>query len=162
MNRFSRVVSGIGAVCAAILVLVTCTDVTGRYLFNLPLTGGFEMTGLILSVVAACGIVVSTASDSHISVDSIYERLSPRGKRILTYFSTSLGVVFFGVLGVEGIVAVRNSLTPYLDETPGLAHIVTFPFRIVLALGFIVCVAILVYTLKHPSSSKSDDGAAIL
>ena len=162
MNRFSEIVNGIGAIGAAALVLLTCADVTGRYLFNLPITGGFEMTGLILSIVATCGIVASTIAGSHISVDVIYERLSARGQRILTYFSAALGVIFSAVLSWEGIVSVKNSLTPYLDETPGLAHIVTFPFRIILALGFILCVFILIYTLRHPSTSKASENQEIL
>jgi TRAP-type C4-dicarboxylate transport system permease small subunit len=162
MSRFTLIVNGIGAVGAAILVLLTCTDVMGRYLFNLPITGGFEATGLVLSVVATCGIVVSTASNSHISVDVIYERLSNRGKRILTYFSATLGIIFSAVLGWQGVVAVKNSITPYLDETPGLAHIVTFPFRIILAVGFMLCVFVLIYTLKHPTNSKTSENQEIL
>lgn len=138
MKRIFNIVTYVGAAAVGALALITCIDVTGRYLFNFPLKGGFEISSILLCVIAACGIAEATASEAHISVDSIFERLSWSGQRILSLLSLFLGLLVFLVLTWQGIVAVYDSMVPYYDKTAGSVEIITFPFRILLSAGFLL------------------------
>jgi TRAP-type transport system small permease protein len=51
------------------LVLVTCVDVVGRYLFNNPLSGAFEMTQVLLGALVFVALPLTTAKGGHVEVD---------------------------------------------------------------------------------------------
>ena len=157
MNRISTVVTYLGAVAVVVLALTTCIDVLGRYLFNSPLQGTYELTENFLCIIAACGIAAATASGEHISVDSVFERLPPAGQRILALLGTSLELVVFSILCWQGIVAVRESIIPYCEVSGSVVSIATYPFRIVLVLGFFLSVIALVYTIIRLYRSKTSD-----
>jgi TRAP-type C4-dicarboxylate transport system permease small subunit len=59
------------AVAALLLAMMTLTsiDVIGRYLFNSPLTGAFELTELMLAALIFMGLPLATERDEHVTVD---------------------------------------------------------------------------------------------
>jgi TRAP-type transport system small permease protein len=65
------------AVLVAGLVLVTCADVVGRYLFNNPLSGAFEMTQVLLGALVFVALPLTTAKGGHVEVD-LFLPLFPR------------------------------------------------------------------------------------
>jgi TRAP-type C4-dicarboxylate transport system permease small subunit len=156
MNKIFTIVIGCGAIGIIVSVILTNTDVLGRFLFNSPIRGTFELTGLLLSIISACSIVAATAADEHIKVDALFERLSPFGQRILRLLEASISIVVFSVLCWQGIVGVRDSMTPTYELSPGLLGIKIYPFRIVLAFGFFLSVVALLYTTIHSSRPKTD------
>ena len=73
MSRFDRaVVPALGTIAAALmfcLMLLTCVDVVGRYFFNKPVTGGFELTEMLLAALIFAGLPLVTLRGDHITVD---------------------------------------------------------------------------------------------
>lgn len=73
MSRFDRaVVPALGTIAAAVmfcLMLLTCVDVVGRYFFNRPVQGGFEMTELLLAALIFTGLPLVTLRSEHVMVD---------------------------------------------------------------------------------------------
>ena len=48
------------------MMMITAVDVAGRYLFNKPLAGGFELTEMLLAALIYCGLpLVSAAARAH-------------------------------------------------------------------------------------------------
>lgn len=80
MSRFDRaVVPALGAVAAALMfcmMLLTCVDVVGRYFFNRPVTGGFEMTEMLLAALIFAGLPLVTLRGDHITVD-LFDAVTP-------------------------------------------------------------------------------------
>lgn len=61
----------LGSAAAAILfamMMVTTVDVTGRYLFNSPLQGGYEFTQLLMLSLVFAGLPTVTRRGDHITV----------------------------------------------------------------------------------------------
>ncbi|CUB04136.1 TRAP transporter small permease [Marinomonas fungiae] len=58
------------------LMLLTCGDVIGRYLFNNSINGTTELTELALGIIIFCQIPVVTIASAHVVVD-ILDRLLP-------------------------------------------------------------------------------------
>jgi len=73
MSRFDRaVVPALGLLAAALifcLMLLTCVDVVGRYFFNKPVMGGFELTEMLLAALIFAGLPLVTLRGEHIIVD---------------------------------------------------------------------------------------------
>ena len=74
-----RVDAVLGVAASAILMammLLTFVDVVGRYLFNRPVPGGFEVTELGLLVLIFAGLPLVSHADEHVTMDFI-DRLLP-------------------------------------------------------------------------------------
>lgn len=126
----------LGAIVLIIMMLLTVSDVIGRYFFNHPVQGTNEITGLLLVLVAASALAYSQIKKGHIRVDLISGRLSPRGQIILDviayFFCLFASVLITWQTFVRGITyfhATRGNLT----ETLGIPF---FPFMLILGLGF--------------------------
>lgn len=53
------------------LMLLTCVDVVGRYFFNSPIWGGFEMTEALLATLIFMGLPLVTLRADHIDIDML-------------------------------------------------------------------------------------------
>jgi len=74
---------GLGGLASALLffmMALTFVDVVGRYLFNTPVYGGFEMTEVALATLIFAGLPLVTARDEHVTVD-LFDRLIPAAIR---------------------------------------------------------------------------------
>ena len=61
----------LGAAAAVLLfglMAVTTVDVIGRYIFNWPLRGGFELTELLLLTLVFAGLPLVSRADEHLSL----------------------------------------------------------------------------------------------
>ncbi|HLR78098.1 MAG TPA: TRAP transporter small permease [Burkholderiaceae bacterium] len=72
------------------LMLLTCIDVIGRYVFNRPLVGATELTEIFLALAIFSAMPVITWRQGHIVVDLIDTFLPSRALRVLTWISTAL------------------------------------------------------------------------
>ena len=96
MSRFDRaVVPALGLVSAVLmfcLMLLTCVDVVGRYFFNKPVTGGFEMTEMLLASLIFAGLPLVTLRSEHVMVD-LLDPVTPDWLfRIQHLVATAIGV----------------------------------------------------------------------
>ncbi|MBI3436850.1 MAG: TRAP transporter small permease [Proteobacteria bacterium] len=77
IDRFVVPVLGLfAAVVLFALMLLTCVDVVGRYFFNQPVTGGFEITEMLLAALIFCGLPMVTLRNDHVTVD-ILDGITP-------------------------------------------------------------------------------------
>ncbi len=63
-----------------VLMLLTFVDVVGRYVFNRPIHGGFELTELILLVLIFAGLPLVSHADEHVTMDFIDRLLGARAR----------------------------------------------------------------------------------
>ena len=61
-----------------LMMLLTFADVVARYLVNIPIRGGFEITELTLLVLIFAGLPLVSHADEHVTMDFIDRILPPR------------------------------------------------------------------------------------
>jgi TRAP-type C4-dicarboxylate transport system permease small subunit len=74
-----RVAPALGVAAAVILfglMALTCLDVVGRYFFNQPIYGGFEITEMMLAGLIFCGLPLVTLRNDHVTVD-LFDAITP-------------------------------------------------------------------------------------
>ncbi len=80
LDRFDRALVPLLGYAAAVvmlfLMLLTCVDVVGRYFLNKPLTGGFELTEVLLASLIFAGLPLVTLRGDHITVD-LFDPVTP-------------------------------------------------------------------------------------
>lgn len=60
---------GLGAITLFILMMITCIDVVGRYVFNSPLTGSTELTEIAVGIVIFSVLPIISWRNEHVVVD---------------------------------------------------------------------------------------------
>ena len=118
--RFAQLLQRtLGYFAAAVLFLmmiVTAVDVVGRYFFNKPLAGGFEITEIGLALLIYCALPLVSARREHIVIDTFDVFMSPGVKTFLNRLSD---VVCFVALSGVGYILFRRAVrvAEYGDTT---------------------------------------------
>ena len=118
--RFAQLLQRtLGYFAAAVLFLmmiVTAVDVVGRYFFNKPLAGGFEITEIGLALLIYCALPLVSDRREHIVIDTFDVFMSPGVKTFLNRLSD---VVCFVALSGVGYILFKRALrvAEYGDTT---------------------------------------------
>ena len=124
-----RVDAVLGVAASAILMgmmLLTFVDVVGRYVFNRPVRGGFEVTELGLLVLIFAGLPLVSHADEHVTMDFIDRMLGERWRAILERAVHVVCAAIFG-LGAWLVWLKADRIWEYRDATDVL-RIVYGPF----------------------------------
>ncbi|QDL94269.1 TRAP transporter small permease (plasmid) [Paroceanicella profunda] len=102
-----RALAALSTVLILALTLVTCVDVVGRYWFNAPLPGAFELTELMLGALVFAALPLTTRDGGHVEVDLVGMLMGARGGAVLTAFGNVFAALVLAVfawrLGVEAL-----------------------------------------------------------
>ena len=73
----------VGLAILLLMMFLTVGDVVGRYFFNRPISGTFELTNFMLALVVFFAIGYTQVRRGHISIDVVVSRFSPRAQAII-------------------------------------------------------------------------------
>ncbi|MFT5113630.1 MAG: TRAP-type C4-dicarboxylate transport system permease small subunit [Parasphingorhabdus sp.] len=97
-NWLRRVLGGFGAALLFFMMALTFVDVLGRYFFDAPVKGGFEITEFVLATLIFAGLPLVTARGEHVTVD-LFDRFVPSGiARVRDFLLDLLGAGVMGLL----------------------------------------------------------------
>lgn len=107
-----------------LLMLITCVDVVGRYLFASPLPGATELTEIGLAVMVFAAIPVITWCGGHIVVDLLDRVLGQsvvKGLNVLAALVISASLYFVGdrIYDMGARSLSRGTITEYLAIPTG-------------------------------------------
>ncbi|MDP4593688.1 MAG: TRAP transporter small permease [Beijerinckiaceae bacterium] len=105
------------AVVMFAMMTVTTCDVAGRYLFNAPIPGGFEIVQYLMALVVFAALPLTTASNSHLSVSLVENRLSGTGLRLHRFYT--LGFSAIGLLVIAFRIAAQGNLLAESKQVSG-------------------------------------------
>ncbi|OED42169.1 hypothetical protein AB833_07650 [Chromatiales bacterium (ex Bugula neritina AB1)] len=86
----TRILEYVGALLLFAMMTLTFVDVIARYFFNRSITGGFEITEVMLATLIFCGLPLVTLRHGHITVDLIESVLSEKVRRLRNLFVFAL------------------------------------------------------------------------
>ncbi|MCB1810118.1 MAG: TRAP transporter small permease, partial [Candidatus Competibacteraceae bacterium] len=73
----TRPLALLGAILLFALMVLTCIDVMGRYLFNAPLQGATELTRLLMAGIIFAALPAVCLREDHVTVD-LLDTLTPK------------------------------------------------------------------------------------
>lgn len=92
------------------LTLIVVYDVIMRYVFNRPTVWAWDLNVQLLGALIALGSGYCLLTNSHIGVDVIPERLSPRKRQVLELFTYVIFIFSVGVLLWQTTLAAWTSV----------------------------------------------------
>jgi TRAP-type C4-dicarboxylate transport system permease small subunit len=109
----------LGAAAAVLLfglMALTAADVVGRYIFNWPLRGAFEVTELLMLTLIFAGLPLASRADEHVTLDFIDMTLGAKGRLFLRrLIDLVCGVIILGLAWRVWIKA--DKIAAYADTT---------------------------------------------
>jgi TRAP-type C4-dicarboxylate transport system permease small subunit len=122
-RRIEGLLGGIAALALTGLMALTCVDVIGRYLFNRPLPGGFELTELTMGALIFTSLPLVTLRRQHVRVDLV-DLLPARWQALQHALLDLVSAVCMGVIGWRlwikaGDMARAGETTATLQITVG-------------------------------------------
>jgi len=126
-----------------LLMMITVIDVIGRDLFDAPLRGGYEMSGLILMALFFCGLPFATAARQHITVGLIDGLVPDRVRRGLDAIACLASAI--ALLIVSYYVLQKGLSSMRYQEATMFLRLPLGPFSVFAALSLAVTGLILLW-----------------
>jgi TRAP-type C4-dicarboxylate transport system permease small subunit len=148
-----RVLGAAAAVLLFGLMLLTTADVIGRYIFNWPLRGAFELTELLLLTLIFAGLPLASRADEHVTLDFIDLTLGEKGRLLLRRLIDFVcGVIILGLAWRVWIKA--GKIAAYADTTEVL-RLPVGPFVYFMAVMVAVTGVVHLGKVIFPSAPRS-------
>ena len=115
LSRAITILENISGIVILIMMLLTFTDVIGRYVFHSPIFGGTEIISALLALAIFSGLGVINARDDHITV----ELFEGPFRRLLTPLVYEITIQLFSVfcMGLIAVVLFEHAWESYkLDK----------------------------------------------
>jgi TRAP-type C4-dicarboxylate transport system permease small subunit len=157
----SRLESALGFASAAVLfsmMMVTAVDVIGRYLFNRPLPGGFEITEMMLAALIYCGLPLVSKRREHIVIDTFDPLMSRAVKRFFDVFADL--VCFCTLSGIGWLIFGRAARVAAYGDTTNVLKLPLAP--VAYLMGVMIVIAALIHLALIFVPHGSDDGKTIV
>ena len=145
----SRIMVYIASVALFGMMMLTVGDVFGRYFFNKPIEGSWELTGMLLICAGTWAMAYCQIQKGHIRISFILDRLPEKAQAILTSFAYLIGMVAFSVMSWRAVVLTQYYLTVKTGHSTETLNIPNFPFSIMLAVGAGMLALVLLFDLVH-------------
>ena len=146
VDKSSRVICYV--VC--VIMLITATDVTARYVFNQPLLWGWLSNRLLFGVFILFAGVFTLSKGEHIRIEIIYDHFPPRLKTAARWLSLAAMITFVGVLAWQSAWMGWNSLMMQ-EKAAGAFRIPLYPFKLLIP---VVAVLFLLEGISYFRRSK--------
>lgn len=155
VKRLQEVLGMVAIVFIILMMLTTVVDVSGRYLFNSPISGSLEFARSMLVIVVSFTLGYAQLRKQHIRAEILPHHLSPRLSMVVEGFALILALGFSGLVTYGTFMVAYKSIVQ-IEYESGLINFPLWPARIALAIG---CLALtlqyLVDTVQVFRSSSS-------
>ena len=162
MKRFGVWLEAVlGFTSASVLFLmmfITAVDVVGRYVFNKPLNGGFEVTEMMLAALIYCGLPLVSKRREHIVIDTFDTFMSRRVKRSLDILADIVCTV--SLAGLSWLLFQRALRVAEYGDTTSVLTLPLAPVAYLMSAMIVVTAAIHLWLIFVPH--KDEDGKSII
>ena len=133
LGRISTVLAYVGACSLFGIMCLTTADVGGRYLFNAPILGVFELTEFMILIVIFSFLAYTQAKKTHVSVDLLVSVFPEKVQKGIALFNHFLCLILMGLITYMGFARALE-LVEFGEASPNLG-VPHYPFVFFLVLG---------------------------
>ncbi len=134
--------------CVALLfgmMLLGTADVGGRYLFNSPVFGTYEIFGVLLPAIVLLGLAYTQAARAHIRITLVLQRLSSQVQTVLGVFTTIIAMFITVLIFWHGLALSIRFFE--MGKEIDTIHIPIFIPQLVVPIGALVLFLVLLVQL---------------
>lgn len=137
VRAFINVLCFISMALLAALMLLGTADVVGRYFFNRPISGAYEISEVILAGIVLFALAYTASQNGHVSVDTFINRFTQPVRDVLGFLVSLLSLAVFAIIGWQGLL---NALTAWQNNR--LIDVIDLPMAPFILVVPIGCLAL--------------------
>jgi TRAP-type transport system small permease protein len=142
LNNLEKVLEIIAMLSLLGFMLLGTANVIGRFVFNSPIIGSIEISGIMMAGSFLLALAITQARKQHIAVTDLVTRFPPKWRQVLEFAALFIGLVLFGVMTWLSAKLVNTLWIQ--GEQIATVRIPAAPFRILLPLGaFVLCLELI-------------------
>jgi TRAP-type transport system small permease protein len=152
-RTLSTYLSYIGNIALASMMLLTTADVIGRYFFNAPVLGAYEITEYLMLIMVFSFLALAQSAKVHINVDIVFNHLPAGLRRVLERFNHLICLLMMLLvtwMSIQRIWELKRT-----GEASVLLKIPDYPFAAFLVIG---CLVFCIEFFKNVFGSTHTDG----
>jgi TRAP-type C4-dicarboxylate transport system permease small subunit len=130
INRF---LAYAGSIALALLMFLTVADVIGRYFFNRPVPGTFELTEMSMVLIVFLALGLAQHHNEHISLDLLYNYFPSRLKKATDLIVDLFNLAIIAAVGWQLYDYSRRMLDG--NYTTAVLQLPIHPFVLVALVG---------------------------
>jgi TRAP-type C4-dicarboxylate transport system permease small subunit len=158
LGWLSAKLAHVGALALFVMMCLTTADVIGRYLFNRPITGVFEVTEYLVLILIFSFIGYTQSKKGHVAVDLLLVKLPRRIRTFIEIVNHLICLLLMGLITWMGVQKALE-LKEVGEASPNL-QIPAYPFVFFLVLGCaVMCIELVRDILELIPSGNQEDAA---
>lgn len=133
-----RVLEAVISLCLLAMVAVTVLDVVGRYFFNAPLSGGFEISEILMGLTVFAALPLASRAENHLAIGLLTDGLRGNARRWHRIVILAISAAGLGYIGWR--MSVQAMIVKGSMASTGSLQIPLWPVATVMAaLGWLAC-----------------------
>ena len=154
LNRCENLLTYLATISTFIIMVLTTVDAAGRYIFNRPIVGAYEITERYLMIAAVfLGICAAYRGGAFIRVSFFVDRLPQQVRVFLNYFAQIFSILLSLFFLIASIEQTRRKIASGIIL--GLWSIPIWPAYMIVSIGFSFMTLLLVLDLWRVREGKS-------
>lgn len=133
MGLFSYILSRLGCLALFLMMCLTVVDVVGRYIFNSPMLGAFEMTEFLVLIMVFSFLGYAQSEKSHVTVDILVDMFPKKLRNIIIIINYLVCLVVVFIIAWMGFEKAVETF--HTGEKPLNLAVPDYPFIFFLSLG---------------------------
>jgi TRAP-type C4-dicarboxylate transport system permease small subunit len=152
--RCEKVLTYVAVLSIFVMMLLTTADAIGRYVFNYPIAGAYEVTEKYLMLIAVyLGAAYTYREGSNIRIGLVIERLPKQAKLWLNLFAQVFSICYGFVLVVP---AIENVIRIHREKvTLSSSNLPLWPSYLAIPVGLFLMALFMLRDLPRVRSGKS-------
>jgi TRAP-type mannitol/chloroaromatic compound transport system permease small subunit len=134
VGRITEFISKPASLLVFIMMLITSTEVIGRYVFNQPTTWAWPLNRQIFGVFILVAGAYTMSKQEHIRIEILYDHFPPKIKMLARGIALASFIIFMGVLVWQGSWMGWNSLM-MKEKLAGAFRMPLYPFKLLIPIG---------------------------
>ena len=134
ITRITEAISKPASLLVFIMMLITSTEVIGRYVFNHPTSWAWPLNRQIFGVFILVAGAYAMSKREHIRIEILYDHFPPKIQRVARGIALASFVIFMGVLVWQASWMGWNSLMNN-EKLAGAFRMPLYPFKILIPVG---------------------------
>jgi TRAP-type mannitol/chloroaromatic compound transport system permease small subunit len=134
IGKITETISKPASLLVFAMMVITSTEVIGRYVFNTPTTWAWPLNRQVFGVFILVAGAFTMFKGEHIRIEILYDHFPPKLKLIARGIALACFVLFMGVLVWQGSWMGWNSLM-MREKLAGAFRMPLYPFKILIPVG---------------------------
>ncbi len=161
LDKIERIMARGASVAILVIMVAVIADVIGRFVFNHPIAGVYELVELLTVATVFLGLSYIQTKGRHVQMEFLIKKLPGKGFRMMGAFALAASLWIMAMLTYKSLMLTVADMQMG-SMRPGLVEFPWWPSEIMVPLGSgVLCLRFLVQILRRQFTFGKEETAEL-